>query len=83
MAFVPGGEPFMKIMQERDKVQYGLNVENAKAAGVRNPEAILDFYLAAYAKWQKLVRDEGIDTKAKLAAALQREVYSKVDPETL
>ena len=83
VTFVEGGEPFTKIMEERDKVQYGINAENAKAAGVKNPEAILDFYLASYEKWKKIISDEGIDTRDKLAAALQREVYSKVDPESL
>ncbi|MGH6925766.1 MAG: C4-dicarboxylate TRAP transporter substrate-binding protein [Propylenella sp.] len=80
--FVDGGEPFHGVMVERDKIQYGLNVENAKAAGVKNPEAILDFYLAAYEKWKKIVDEIGGD-RAKFEEALTREVYSKVDPESL
>lgn len=80
--FVEGGEPFAMVMQERDKIQYGLNADNARTAGVDNPEAILDFYLAAYDKWKKIVDEIGGD-REKFQEAIASEVYSKVDPESL
>lgn len=83
ITFHPGGEAFDAVMVERDKVQYGLNVENAKNAGVENPEAILDAYLAAYEKWKGIVDSEVGTDPAKFREALWREVYSKVDPEAL
>jgi TRAP-type C4-dicarboxylate transport system substrate-binding protein len=83
VTFVDGGEEFAEIMAERDAIQYQLNVDNARDAGVENPEAILDFYLAAYEKWKKLI-DEGVgDDHQKFQDAIQREVYDKVDPESL
>jgi TRAP-type transport system periplasmic protein len=83
VVFVEGGEPFAEVMRKRDEVQYGLNVENAKSAGVKEPEKILDAYLAAYEKWKNLVETEIGDDQAKFRDALWREVYSKVDPEKL
>ena len=83
IAFIAGGPAFDEVMRERDDIQYDLNAENARAAGVENPEAILDAYLAAYEKRKGIVDDEiGADPQ-KFRDALWREVYSKVDPETL
>lgn len=81
--FVDGGKPFADVMGERDKVQYKLNADNARNAGVKDPEKILDAYLAAYKKWQGLVKDGIGDDKEKFRQALWDEVYSKVDPESL
>ncbi|MFZ2103637.1 MAG: C4-dicarboxylate TRAP transporter substrate-binding protein [Oricola sp.] len=81
--FTEGGAPFDDIMGQRDKIQYGLNVENAATAGVKDPKAILDAYLAAYEKWKGIIKDEVGDDRAKFREALWREVYSKVDPEAL
>lgn len=83
ITFVEGGEPFAEIMRKRDAVQYGMNVENARAAGVKEPEKILDYYLSAYEKWKRIVAEEVGDDQAKFREALWREVYSKVDPEAL
>ena len=83
VSFVDGGEDFAEVMRQRDEIQYDLNVENARAAGVEDPEAILDAYLAAYEKWQGLVADEIGDDREKFREVLWREVYSKVDPESL
>lgn len=83
IVFVEGGEPFAEVMMKRDEIQYGLNVENAKGSGVQNPEAILDFYLAAYEKWKGIVDNETGEDPAKYREALWREIYSKVDPEKL
>jgi TRAP-type transport system periplasmic protein len=83
ITFIDGGQPFADVMAQRDKIQYKLNVDNATAAGVKDPGKILDFYLASYEKWKKLVADEGLTDKQKFQDALWREVYSKVDPENL
>jgi hypothetical protein len=80
--FVEGGAPFEKVMEERDKIQYGQNVALAKESGVKDPEAILDFYLAAYEKWKGIMAKIG-DDREKFTQALMDEVYSKVDPESL
>lgn len=81
--FIEGGADFDAVMKKRDEVQYGLNVENAKGSGVKDPEAILDYYLAAYEKWKGLVANEIGEDPAKFREALWREVYSRVDPEAL
>ncbi len=83
IVFSDGGEPFHKIMVERDKVQYGLNAENARTAGVAEPDKILDAYLAAYEKWKGIIDNEVGDDREKFREALWREVYAKVDPEKL
>jgi TRAP-type C4-dicarboxylate transport system substrate-binding protein len=82
IAFHPGGEPFDAIMVQRDEIQYGLNADNARNAGVENPEAILDAYLAAYEKWKTLIDEQGKDRET-FRRLLWDEVYSKVDPEAL
>ena len=48
-----------------------------------DPRQGLDAYLAAYEKWKGLVASEIGDDKEKFREALWREVYSKVDPESL
>ncbi|MHA6344413.1 TRAP transporter substrate-binding protein DctP [Roseivivax sp. CAU 1761] len=83
IAFVEGGAPFDAAMQERDKMQYGLNAENAREAGVENPEAILDAYLAAFEKWKGIIDSEVGSDRDKFRDALWSEVYSKVDPGAL
>jgi TRAP-type C4-dicarboxylate transport system substrate-binding protein len=82
VTFHEGGEPFDAIMAQRDEIQYGLNADNARNAGVENPEAILDAYLAAYDKWKALIAENG-DDRDTFRQLLWDEVYSKVDPEAL
>ncbi len=83
ITFVEGNDEFAAIMKERDEVQYGINADNARNAGVKDPERILDAYLKAYDKWKALVKDEIGNDREKFREALWREVYSKVDPESL
>ncbi len=83
ITFVDGGEDFQEVMRQRDEIQYGLNVENAKKAGVENPEAILDFYLASYERWKTIIAEEVGDDPEAFREAIRREVYSKVDPDAL
>ncbi|OGA94871.1 MAG: hypothetical protein A3E79_09195 [Burkholderiales bacterium RIFCSPHIGHO2_12_FULL_61_11] len=81
--FVDGGKPFADIMRQHDKAQFSLNADNARTAGVSNPEVILKAYIAAYAKWKGIIANKVGDDREKFRDALWREVYSKVNPETL
>ena len=63
-------------------MQYDINAGHAREAGVENPEAILDAYLANYEKWKDLIAEHGEDRET-FRQLLTDEVYSKVDPEAL
>ena len=54
------------------------NIENAKKFGVQNPEAIIDAYIKNLKKWPNISKEVGRDID-KYAAAIQREIYDKVD----
>ena len=69
---------FDAIAARFDTAQRDRNIETAKKFGVQNPAAIIDAYAAARKKWSALSKEIGRDT-GKFAAALQREVYDKVD----
>jgi TRAP-type transport system periplasmic protein len=83
VVFVDGGEAFAEVMAKRDAIQYQMNADNARTSGVKDPEAILDFYLAAYEKWKTIIATEVGEDPAKFREAIWREVYAKVDPEAL
>lgn len=82
IVFFHGGDDFAAVMQQHEKNQRVQNLKVAADHGVKNPEAILDALDAAMTKWRKLSKQIGHD-KAKFIEALKREVYDKVDPETL
>ena len=82
VAFVPGGEDFAQLMVERDEQQREINLTNAADAGVEGAQEILDHYVAAYDKWQRLLEEQGHDRET-FRRLLWEEVYSKVDPEEL
>jgi TRAP-type C4-dicarboxylate transport system substrate-binding protein len=79
---VPVGKDFDDLMARYKAVERDRNIKVARGFGVAEPEAILDAYTKATAKWQKLSKDIGRDPE-KLEAALWTEVYSKLDPEKL
>lgn len=81
--FYDGGAPFEDIMNQRDEIQYKLNVETAEGNGISDAKGIMDAYLAAYDKWKGIIDNEVGDDRQKFRDALWREVYSKVDPENL
>lgn len=82
VTFVDGGEDFEALMATHDSQQREINLNNARDAGVENPEAILDYYVAAYERWKTLLDEQGHD-KDTFRILLWDEVYSKVDPDNL
>jgi TRAP-type C4-dicarboxylate transport system substrate-binding protein len=82
IVFVPDSAEWAAIMVERDRQQRAINLDNARSNGATGSEAVLDFYLSAFDKWQKLIAEKGSDS-ATFRKLLWDEVYSKVDPESL
>lgn len=80
--FVPDNEGFASLMQTLDADQRERVLQNAADAGVEHGAEILDYYHAAYDKWQKLLAERGND-RDTFKALLWEEIYSKVDPEAL
>ena len=79
---VTSGDGFDEVMAKRIKLQRGLNIKRYTKFGVKNPAKILDAYDAALVKWRKLSKDIGTDIN-KFAAAMKREIYDKIDPNSL
>jgi TRAP-type C4-dicarboxylate transport system substrate-binding protein len=76
---VPGdAKAFYEVAAKYDAAQRKTNIENAKQFGVKDPEKIIDAYVTARKKWEGLSKDIGQDID-KYAAAIQREVYDKLD----
>jgi len=73
------GQEFDAVASKYEAIQRARNVENAKKFHVPNPEAIVDAYAANRRKWEGLSKGIGRDVD-KFAAAIQREIYDKVDP---
>jgi TRAP-type transport system periplasmic protein len=73
---------FLEVAKKYDTDQRKTNIDNAKKFGVANPEAIIDAYVKNLEKWSKLSKDIGRDID-KFTAAIQREVYDKVDVNKL
>jgi len=73
---------FEAVTARFDTAQRDRNIENAKKFGVPNPAAIIDAYAAGRKKWAVLSKGIGRDID-KFAAAIQREIYDKVDPDKM
>lgn len=73
---------FEAVTAKYDAAQRDRNIENAKKFGVPNPAAIIDAYAAGRKKWAVLSKGIGRDVD-KFAAAIQREIYDKVDPDKM
>ena len=69
---------FDEMTASYKKTERARVAEQHKAFGVQNPDAIMDAYEKAFAKWKGLSNDIGRDTK-KFTDAIMREVYSKID----
>lgn len=73
---------FEAIAAKYDALQREKNIENAKKFGVADPGKIIDTYAAMRKKWAGMSKDIGTDID-KFTAALQREIFDKVDPNAL
>ncbi|MHA7874771.1 type 2 periplasmic-binding domain-containing protein [Roseivivax sp.] len=82
VAFPEGGEDFAEVMATHDTNQRAANIAAAEDAGASDPQAVLDYYTAAYERWQGLLDERGRDRDA-FRSLLWDEVYAKVDPESL
>ncbi|MGE5147758.1 MAG: TRAP transporter substrate-binding protein DctP [Candidatus Eiseniibacteriota bacterium] len=73
---------FEALIAEFKKGERGRILDAARGFGVKDPEPILVAYDQAFRKWHGLSKGIGRDV-AKFAAAMQREIYDKVDPDKL
>jgi TRAP-type C4-dicarboxylate transport system substrate-binding protein len=73
---------FETVIAKYETVQRERNIAHAKQLGVPDPGAIIDAYAKAREKWGRLSPGIGRDID-KFAAAIQREIYDKVDPANL
>lgn len=82
VTFIPASNAFDAIIAKREKEQRESNLKASARFNIPEPGKMLDALEAAGKKWKGLSKDIGRDVD-KLAAALQREIYDKVDPEKL
>jgi TRAP-type C4-dicarboxylate transport system substrate-binding protein len=75
-------QEFDALVSKYDPIMRQRNIDNAKQFGVADPAALIDAYAAARQKWAVLSKDIGRDID-KFAAAIQREIYDKVDPNKM
>ena len=73
---------FDALVAKYEPIMRQRNIDNAKQFGVPDPAALIDAYAAARKKWAVLSKDIGRDID-KFAAAIQREIYDKVDPNKM
>ena len=76
------GTGFDAVMKQRLELQRKINIDRFGKFGVKEPEKILAAYDKALAKWRELSKDIRNDV-GKFAAALKREIYDKIDPNSL
>lgn len=76
------GNAFDAIPENYKKVQRDTNIATAKNFGVKDPAAIIDYYEKAVERWRPVSKGIGRDVD-KFMDALNREVFSKIDPEKL
>jgi TRAP-type C4-dicarboxylate transport system substrate-binding protein len=82
VTFTEGGDDFAEVMATHDKNQREHNLAAAEEAGATDAQAVLDYYTAAYERWQGLLDEKGRD-RDSFRELLWQEVFSKVDPEAL
>jgi TRAP-type transport system periplasmic protein len=76
------GNEFDSIPANFKKVQRDSNIATAKNFGVKDPAALIDYYEQAVERWRPVSKQIGRDID-KFTDTLNREVFSKVDPEKL
>lgn len=82
VTFVEGGDDFAAIANEYDSNQRAANIAAATEFGVKDAEGIMTAFETALVKWQGLSVEIGTDVD-KFAAALDREIYQKLDAGSL
>jgi TRAP-type transport system periplasmic protein len=76
------GNAFDAIPENYKKVQRETNIATAKGFGVQDPAVIIDYYEQAVERWRPVSKQIGRDID-KFTEVLDREVFSKVDPDKL
>lgn len=76
------GEEFASIPANYKKVQRETNIATAKNFGVKDPAVIIDYYEQAVERWRPVSKQIGRDID-KFTDVLNREVFSKIDPQKL
>jgi TRAP-type transport system periplasmic protein len=76
------GNAFDPIAANYKKIQRDSNIATAKGFGVKDPAPIIDYYEQAVERWRPVSKGIGRDVD-KFTDALNREVFSKIDPEKL
>jgi TRAP-type transport system periplasmic protein len=66
------------VAHEFEKKLRETNIANAKRFGVPDPAGLINAYAEARVRWAKISKEVGRDID-KFAAAIQREIYDKVD----
>jgi len=72
------GPEFDALMAKRDAMQDGLNIKRYTGFGLKDAKGVLAAYKKNLAKWNKLSKVIGKDVD-KMAAAVKREIYDKLD----
>ena len=76
------GNEFASIPENYKKVQRETNIATAKNFGVKDPAVIIDYYEQAVERWRPVSKQIGRDID-KFTDVLNREVFSKIDPQKL
>ena len=76
------GNEFASIPENYKKVQRETNIATAKNFGVKDPAVIIDHYEQAVERWRPVSKQIGRDIE-KFTDVLNREVFSKIDPQKL
>jgi TRAP-type transport system periplasmic protein len=76
------GNAFDAIPENYKKVQRETNIATAKGFGVQDPAVIIDYYEQAVERWRPVSKQIGRDID-KFTEVLDREVFSKIDPDKL
>ena len=76
------GSAFDSIPANYQKAQRDTNIATARGFGVKDPAAIIDYYERAVERWRPVSKEIRRDID-KFTQVLDREVFSKIDPEKL
>jgi TRAP-type C4-dicarboxylate transport system substrate-binding protein len=76
------GNAFDPIAENTKKVQRDANIATAKNFGVTDPGKIIDTYEKAVERWRPVSKEVGRDID-KYTDLLNREIFSKIDPDKL